>query len=478
MKLAAVYIRVSTDDQAEYSPDSQLRELKAWAAGHGYIISPEYIFTDVGASGRKAKKRSEFMRMITAAKSKPKPFDAILVWKFSRFARNQEESIVYKSLLRKECGIDVISITEETQDNIFGSLIERIIEWMDEFYSIRLGEEVTTKMTLAAERGVVQTVAPFGYSKKPDEPMVIVPDEAQWVKYIFDRFASGGTMLRIAKDLNDNGVRTHRGNLFENRTIEYILNNPTYKGYVRWTPSGNTVGKRIYDSPDTITSKGDFEPIISEELFEAAQIRYQEQRRRNKRGAKPEEQRKHWLSGLLYCSNCGAALTYAAAHNGFQCYKYSKGTCKVSHYVSARKLEAAVLSAVEQVTVTESFVKDITRMQPVNNVIDYSPQLSRLETMLERAKRAYTEGIDTLEEYSANKKRIVAEIEEIKLKETEQQVAVDLAPVEEVRQTFDGVVALLKSDCSKEEKHRAIAGIVEKIIYKKADDSIDIFFYL
>jgi len=478
MKLLAVYIRVSTDDQAEYSPESQLREIRAWAAKHGYMILPEYIFIDVGVSGRKAKKRSEFMRMISIAKTKPKPFDAIAVWKFSRFARNQEESIVYKSLLRRECGIDVISITEETQDNIFGSLIERIIEWMDEFYSIRLGEEVTTKMTLAAERGVVQTVAPFGYSKKPGKPMVIVPDEARWVIYIFERYVAGDSILRIAKYLNDHGVCTHRGNLFENRTIEYILNNPMYKGYVRWTPTGNTVGRRIYDSPDTIITRGDFEPIVSDALWDAAHARYEAERRRNKRGAKPEEQRKHWLSGLLYCSNCGAALTYSAAHNGFQCYKYSKGTCRVSHYVSARKLEVAVLSAVEQVTITETFIKDITRLQPSKDVIDYGPQLSRLETMLERAKRAYTEGIDTLEEYSANKQRIVAEIEEIKLKETEQQVAVDLAPVEEVRQTFDGVVALLKSDCSKEEKHRAIAGIVEKIIYKKADDSIDIFFYL
>ena len=166
MKNAACYIRVSTEDQTEYSPDAQLKELRDYAARHELLIAPEHIFIDAGVSGRKASKRQQFQNMIATAKSKDRPFDVILVWKFSRFARNQEESILYKSLLRKECKVDVISITEETNGNVFGSLIERIIEWMDEFYSIRLADEVRSKMSLVAEKGIVQTIAPFGYMKR------------------------------------------------------------------------------------------------------------------------------------------------------------------------------------------------------------------------------------------------------------------------------------------------------------------------
>ena len=59
------------------------------------------------------------------------PIDVILVWKFSRFARNQEESIVYKSMLKKD-NVDVISVSEPLIEGPFGSLIERIIEWMDD----------------------------------------------------------------------------------------------------------------------------------------------------------------------------------------------------------------------------------------------------------------------------------------------------------------------------------------------------------
>ena len=108
---AAAYIRVSTEEQAEYSPDSQLKRILEYAASHQLSVPSEYIFIDEGISGRSADNRPAFLRMIRTARQKPRPFDRILVWKFSRFARNRQDSILYKSMLRKECGIDVISIT-------------------------------------------------------------------------------------------------------------------------------------------------------------------------------------------------------------------------------------------------------------------------------------------------------------------------------------------------------------------------------
>ena len=169
MKIAAAYIRVSTEDQLDYSPDSQLQELKSYAERHDMMLDPAHVYIDAGISGRNAKKRPAFQKMIATAKSKPSPFETVLVWKYSRFARNQEESILYKSLLKKECGVEVVSITEETGDGMFGGLIERIIEWMDEFYSVRLSEEVKAKMTYVAETGKVQTIESYVYAKKPCE---------------------------------------------------------------------------------------------------------------------------------------------------------------------------------------------------------------------------------------------------------------------------------------------------------------------
>lgn len=79
-------------------------------------VDEKFIYTDEGISGRSTK-RPTFQQMIGIAKTKPSPFDAILVWKFSRFARNREDSIVYKSMLRKQCGIEVVSISEQLSED-------------------------------------------------------------------------------------------------------------------------------------------------------------------------------------------------------------------------------------------------------------------------------------------------------------------------------------------------------------------------
>ena len=207
-KTGATYIRVSTHMQDELSPDAQRRLLLEYAKSNHIFISPDHMYEDSGISGRKADKRPYFLRMIGYAKSGSHPFDVILVWKFSRFARNQEESIVYKSLLKRQCNVEVISVTEPIIDGPFGSLIERIIEWMDEYYSIRLSGEVIRGMKEKAMRGGYQARPPLGYkiiTKK--EPPVIVPEEAEIIKYIFDQYVNHSKgYFDIARALNEKGL--------------------------------------------------------------------------------------------------------------------------------------------------------------------------------------------------------------------------------------------------------------------------------
>ena len=145
MKKGAIYVRVSSEEQARdgYSIDAQIKALKDYALKNDIFIEEQYIYKDEGISGRKAEKRPAFMEMIKTAKSKPKKFDVILVHKFDRFSRNREDSIVYKSLLKKECGINVISITEHLDpDDKMSIILEAFLEAMAEYYSINLSEEV------------------------------------------------------------------------------------------------------------------------------------------------------------------------------------------------------------------------------------------------------------------------------------------------------------------------------------------------
>lgn len=149
MKVAA-YARVSSEKQdIDLSISAQLKALREYASRNGHIVVREYI--DEAESGRTID-RPGFKQMIGAAKQKSSPFDAILVWKLSRFARSREDSIVFKALLRKH-GVQVISVTEPLEDTPTGKLLEAIIESLDEFYSANLGQEVLRGMRESASRG-------------------------------------------------------------------------------------------------------------------------------------------------------------------------------------------------------------------------------------------------------------------------------------------------------------------------------------
>ena len=239
LKIGAAYVRVSDERQDEYSPDSQLKKIREYAEKEGYLIPEEYVFYDDGISGKSVRKRESFNHMVALAKEKDHPFDRIYVWKFSRFARNQEESILYKNLLQKS-GVSVKSVSEPLPEGHFSSLIERIIEWMDEFYLINLGVEVTRGMEEKIARGEPVVHAPFGY-KNADK--TYLPDEesgsADIVREIFERYANGEGQRAIAISLGQRGIRTKRGNMPENRWVDYILWNPAYIGKIRWTSDGD-----------------------------------------------------------------------------------------------------------------------------------------------------------------------------------------------------------------------------------------------
>lgn len=486
LRNGALYIRVSTDKQEELSPDAQKRLLIDYAKKNGIIINDEFVFIENGISGKRAEKRPEFMKMIGLAKSKPHPIDVILVWKFSRFARNQEESIVYKSLLKKN-NVDVVSVSEPLIDGPFGSLIERIIEWMDEYYSIRLSGEVTRGMTENALRGKYQCSAPLGYKMEKGMP-IIVPDEAKIVRLIFNMYVNENMgMFSIAKKLNALGYHTKSGNNFERRAIEYILKNPLYCGMVRWNyAEGNN--RRIKDKSEWIIKKGRHESIISKELFNAAAARYENEYHSKNR--KPPGTYKHWLSGIVKCSACGRSLSSSTSKNKFgkeyvyfQCYGYRKGLCSVNHHVSATKLEKAVLDSLKGILSGSNIISyekvDIKENDDSEiNIIE--SQIEKINVKEKRLTAAYLDGIMDLEEYRINKESLFKERSALQLQLdkilnfNENDEKSDEEMLNDICNIYDIITA---NNASVERKSEAINRIVSSIIYDKADDSLKINLY-
>lgn len=415
MKVAAAYIRVSTEDQIEFSPDSQLEKIKLYAERNQILLPKEFIFLDEGISGRNAAKRPAFNEMIGLAKRKPKPFDVILVWKYSRFARNREDSVVYKSMLRKDLNIDVVSISEDVGDDKMSILFEAMIEAMDEYYSINLAEEVKRGMTEKAKRGGVLSIPAFGYKVENNE-FVTIPEEAEIIRKVFNDYACGKGFLSIAKALNAMGVKTHRGNKIENRTVEYWLNNPVYIGKTRWNPDGKL--SRNYTSCTAIISNGTHTPIIDTKTWDKVQKKMKEQKAKFRKYYNPDRKDlSHWLSGIVRCEKCGAVLSNQGGF--FGCSNRSRGTCTGVGYIKSNKLDNIIFNALSDImlpNVTLEFAEHESDVQSDSNddSIIILTQIQRLEMRMERIKSAYESGADTLEEYKASKKNILSEINDLK----------------------------------------------------------------
>ena len=512
IKTAAAYIRVSTEDQTEYSPDAQLRELRDYAASHGMILDDRFIYADEGISGRKADRRPAFQEMIRTAKLKDHPFDVILVHKFDRFARSREDSVVYKSML-KRCGVEVISIKEPLAEGSYGGVMEAIYESFAEAYSINLGQEVKKGMTEKALRGEIQTAPPYGYmlaqatgnrqqatgyavgaviDRPPNAPppqspsvgadahigpnprtFVPHPVEAEYVREIFRRFAAGEGLFTLAKWLTASGQRTHRGTPFENRTVEYILRNPIYIGKVRWNPAGRT--RRDFDNPNIILADGHHEPLISQELWDACQQRMAEVKAKWKYHGRPSSDRHHWLCGIVRCAACGSTLIWAKPYY-LKCNNYVRGRCEHSQHIKAELLEQAVIAQLKAHVLAGP--PPAARLVRLSSNADtrlslLRRQLEAVEKKQNRLLEAYLNGADIpIPRY--NEMSAAMEAEAAALRAELETLEVNTAPsaAEQsaaLRAQIAATLATLESEtATTAQKHDAATSLIESCTFDKS----------
>lgn len=481
LRIGSAYIRVSDERQDEYSPDSQLKKIREYAAKEGYMIPDEFVFYDDGISGKSVKKRDDFNRMIALAKEKTHPFDIIYVWKFSRFARNQEEAIVYKNLLRRS-GVSVVSVSEPIPEGYFGPLMERVIEFMDEYYLHNLSGEVMRGMTEKVSRGEPICPPPFGYVMRDKK---YYPDEesgkADIVREVFTLYANGVKQREIALFLANKGIRTKHGKKPENRWVDYMLHNSCYIGKIRFTTDGTkAVSHSKLDNENIMVVDGHHEPLISMELWDKVQKMLENQKKAYPKYAKRDQPIQHMLKGLLKCSACGGSLAIGGASGknlNLQCCNYSRGSCRTSHSISVPKVEAAFIEGLKQALGDKSFT--IVPSQPKKsdpNAVDYDKLIAVEERRLARAKEAYLAEIDTIEQYAQNKKEITERIDDlIARRDKVVEKAVD---IDAFAKKVTGVVEFIqREDVTPSSKNEALHQIIEKVVYEKAKGNLAIFFH-
>lgn len=480
MKKGAMYVRVSSEEQARdgYSIDAQIKAIKDYAIKNDIFIDDNHIYKDEGISGRKAEKRPAFMEMIKIAKTKPKQFDVILVHKFDRFSRNREDSIVYKSLLKKECEINVISITEHLDpDDKMSIILEAFLEAMAEYYSINLSEEVKKGQIEKHSQGGLQTRPSFGYDVENNK-LIINEKEAKIVKMIFESYSlENKSMMEIAKNVNSLEILTKNGNKFENRTIYYILNNPVYIGKLKYTPGRRNTYN--FDDPNTILVEGKHSPIIDNNLWDLTQLKLSKNNKWKKPKARLDFSIKHWSKGLIRCKNCSCTLVTTGTGK-YRCNGYNKGKCDNYTKIDINGAENLILAQIKE-DFNSGIIKNIVpSKKEKKSISEYDiivSSINSIDEKEERIKKSYINGIDTLEEYKANKEMLTREKERL----TKKLALIEKPNLEkhkkEIIENGKNVYEILTNEnVSLEEKNDIVNKLINKVEYDQNTCNLGIFY--
>lgn len=341
MSNVALYLRYSSSAQNEQSIEGQDRVCTEYCQKNGHTIVYRYIDRATSAS-KDIEKRTEFLRMIKDAERHQ--FDAVIVYKLDRFARNRYDSATYKNKLKK-AGVKLISATEELSDNPESIILESVLEGMAEFYSKELSQKVMRGMTESAKKcNSVGGSLPLGY-KIEGKKYVIDETTAPLVREIFQLYAGGKGITEIAREFNKRGYKTSKGRAFTTNSFHTILSNKRYIGIYKFN------GMEI---------EGGFPPIIEKDLFDKVQ-RIVERNKTFKAHYKAKDE--YILSGKLFCGHCGEMMTGTCAtnHQGvlytyYICKNKTKHTCD-KKMVGKEEIERAVAEKVMEIINNEDTIE-------------------------------------------------------------------------------------------------------------------------
>lgn len=326
--IAFCYYRYSSDAQRDVSIDQQRQAAHEYAEKHGYIIPPGCEFEDRGISGTRID-RPGLQHMLFEAKHKRPAY--LILWKLDRLSRDTYDYAFINNQL-ETAGVQVTPVAESLpEDKATRNIMQAVLAAVAENYILNHRSNVMRGLNYNAERAMYNGVKILGYTGKSNEKYEIDPETAPIVKKIFTDYVEGKPLQKIADELNASGLESVRGNQFVVNSLNNILRNRAYIGEYKW-------GEHVIP--------GGMPQIISVELFDAADKKL----KKNQRGGrKPSvEEVDFWLTGHIYCGECGAPLHGISGtsktgdiHYYYTCLNRKKKVCKMGNQ-RKKKLETIV----------------------------------------------------------------------------------------------------------------------------------------
>lgn len=313
------YTRVSTAMQIDgYSLDAQKSRMKAFAQYNGYEIVNEY--EDAGKSGKSIEGRLEFNRMIGDIKTSKDGVSFVLVFKLSRFGRNATDVLSTLQVMQ-DFGVNLICVEDGIDSSKdAGKLIISVLSAVAEIEreNIRI-QTMEGRIQKAREGRWNGGFAPYGY-QLVNGKLEINEEEAVAIRTIFDQYINTDIGANgISKHLETHGIRkiarqNGKNPLFDSGLIRKILKNPVYCGKIAYgrrkteKVHGTRNKYRLVEQDDFILVEGIHAPIISEEIWKAAQVKLVSQAKKYKHVNKSKDERTHLLTGIVKCPVCGVGM--------------------------------------------------------------------------------------------------------------------------------------------------------------------------
>lgn len=389
----AAYCRVSTDDEDQIkSYDSMVKYYTDLIKNNKEWIFAG-VFADKAITGTKTDKRDDFNRLIQECLEGN--IDMVLAKSIPRFARNTLDTLKYVRML-KERGIAVYFEVEKINTMKDGEFLMTILSSVAQQEVENTSAYVKKGLKMKMKRGeLVGFQGCLGYDYDVTTKSLSVNEEgAKVVRYIFDRYVAGAGTTMIARELNEQGIMTIKGNPWVSSSVMGIINNEKYKGDILLgkTFTVDPISKRRLENlgeEDRFYIHDHHEPIVSEETFARAQeIRSRRNVNRRKdvvAGKREKFSRQYAFSCMLECGFCGENLSRRRWHSSskykktiWQCVKATKEGkrfCPDSKGIPEQVIEEAFVESyrmlcVDNRDVLEEFLKRIERTLNENSLED------------------------------------------------------------------------------------------------------------
>jgi len=429
-----IYVRVSTDEQAQegFSIRAQEQKLKDFARVKDWSIYK--IYMDEGISGKNLTDRPAMQEMIADVESGA--VKNVLVFKIDRLTRSTGDLVYLVDLFnQKDCAFNSLTESIDTQ-TASGRMFLKIIGIFAEFERENIIERTKVGIERKVREGYkVGGNTSYGYDlEKNQKIQTINEDEAEIVREVFDMFTNQGVAITdIARRLNVRKIPTKQENTWGSTAVRRLLANCNYVGNVR----------HLTRTENEYSVAGQHEGIIPQEQFSLAQKLLKNNK---KVSPKKKPRANNYFSGFLVCGSCGYKL---GTHNGYKtlkdgslsvtgsyrCNKKVVEACKTNcSCISHKKVEKAFEEYIEKIAdldVSEQIKIETQKKQENEKQIKaYQDKLRQMETKEREAMALYVDNEMAFDSYReikklVDKEKVIINAELEKLQSAENEVVIN-----------------------------------------------------